>query len=369
MTPEFSLSPEPNMFVSSWEQKLRQCVSESAALGDIHPEIAQEAQTGITNWVKDKEHGGVHAWYVYMGMQWLAKQEYIEPQPKTWEAAAALHDLGQFLPLKNRKTGESNLTGNPRLRHPQMLNVLTRLFGDRLGLTGAEVIEAASAIRIHDDVFANKIHPELSDTAKLLSDADKLFGASLNCQPEQLVREIIQRNYDGLDKAEGWYLIRNLSVATRNAWQYGDRWYGDGISAVRRQINMPYYTPTARKLSLAMKSLFTSIPSDVYGNIYDQMQERLRLWETSPDPDKKIWLVGKEQRAQEITSASSLTEQVDLAYKRKLPLLSKKLTRQSEPRGWHLRLETSDTIAIIDPSIARFPSKAIFLSSIKQALK
>ncbi len=355
--------------IALWTSRLLTAINvlgrQSTSTGELvyKPDVLDLARQAVTKWASESaakvDHGAWHSYYVYEGERWMAQQEEraTEVADTFLQAQAVLHDIMQFLPFNSPTTGES-LPGDQRRRHAIASAALVQTFGSIFGLSSVEVHELSQAIRVHDDVFADKMH-HISYAGQLLSDADKLFGAALPAEePEIIVSKTIERNYTGAHLADGsgWYIFRDDSSEGRAQWQYGDRWNRDGVSAVKKgMFDIQFYTEVGQKLAQERRDIFARDLEKNYTPMFDEAEVFIKDWkelvEQQGVKNIPVKLVGKNQPAGLPLNYYSIAEAVRTAYNRELDTLAPESRRPGcTPKGWMIKLGER----ILDPSIGRF---------------
>lgn len=380
--------PEQWLTTAKWMRELQRIVAEIAPTIDKQTEHA--ICEGLDAFTIDKIHGVNHSFDVYRGMRWLAQQDdqLNKQEDGKYQALAVLHDLAQFLPFHNPYTGET-FKGNKRKLHARIMAVATQWFGKKLHLSQKNIQEISLGIRTHDDYYQGEKHEGLPYLGQVLSDADKLFGAVFDTDPTVLAKKTMERNLEGLQGPKGWYLVRpELTQADRNQWQYGDRWNLDGISAVYKDFYNPigFYTPAAQQLGQVRRKAFEQIMDEIYGYEYDATAQKvhdvkqslgttikgriaMRLSLVTRDPDDPQHLRKETVTTHNFfeTPDGVMKKVISRAYNKEVPLKPSEAKPGFSPRGWKIRAQFHGHDSIIDPSIARFPTRDIFLQAIRHA--
>lgn len=363
------------LFVSKWKRELLGMIDTLAKKTDvILPVIVGETKQAIELFTTHKDHGATHSFYVYEGMRFLAEKEGLKIDDSTLQAAAVLHDIAQLLPNKNPQTGEI-LTKDQRLSHPEIMARAVLQFGEALNIQEKDTREIMAAIRHHDDTYTSEKYGHMRPLGNLLADSDKLFGGGMSRDPKDMAHDAIVRNQQGADNPQGWYLLRDdLTPEQRNNWKYGDRWIGDRVSAVRKDIfKTEFYTESGKQISEQRRSIFIQQAKIAYGAEYDATQEALKNWRLSKA--KKVSVIvslvgknpnGNDPQVEHVEQNEAIDNVVDRAYKKDLGVK----TREGFPatRGWKIQISIDGSIPIIlDPSIARFSTKEEFLGKMIEA--
>jgi len=370
------LNPNENAFIDKWGGELLQITNKLAHdQSRLLPDVANEARRALRAYLIHSDHGAHHSYFVYEGMRWLAEKEKIKIDDADLQAVAVLHDLAQMLPYKDPKTGDE-LGGDQRASHPETMAQIIYLFAPLLHLDEHKVREVMIAIRHHDDTYGKKnAYKYMGQLGKLLAESDKLFGGGMSREPKEMAHDAIIRNQQGADNPQGWYLMRDdLSPEQRNNWKYGDRWIGDRISAVRKDMfKTEFYTESGKQIAEQRRSIFIEQAKIAYGAEYDATQEALKNWRLSlaTDASAIVSLVGKnpngkDPQVEQVTQDEEINTVVDRAYKKDLGVK----TREGFPatRGWKIQISIGNEKPIIlDPSIARFSTREEFLKTLVSA--
>lgn len=377
-----STETEQTHFIETWARWLRIKVHEFAHASNFSKQTKQELTNNfikaIEKWKNDKDHGAKHSFDVYQGMQLLAGGDTQEtPADKEMQLVAVLHDLAQFFEVRNVKTGEKLDNADARKLHADTMANYYEAFIQTLNITNVNSANLIVAIRVHDDVYNSKIHENLPYIAQLLSDGDKLFGATKeetaieDMTPQNMVETAIERNKIGAEKqaGQGWYLLwQELSQVVRQRWRYGDRWFSDRLAAVSKDMDVHMYTEAGKKLAQERKKVFLEIAPEMYAQEFQAVVEHLQKWENLPNKPKVI-ATGKNHEPSEISPSnlSYLGILIQELYSLDInPGLDEKYQRDEvEARGYMIQIEFEDGTVTIDPSIARFAynSERVFIGA------
>lgn len=347
--------PSSKNVIPKWKQNLHQLVDELGQSHGFKVEIVSKYHEGIESWSANQDHGAQHSYDVWQGMRYLADQQFpseTRPSDQQLQAAAVLHDLFQFFTVENPRTG-TPLSDNPRKVHGKVMSIAVRMYGSHAGLSLEETNDLRRSIRHHDDSYEGKLHEKMPILGRLLSDADKLYGAGFYENPRDIVRAIVERNRRGSRKANGWYLFRDdMTSEQRRRWQYGDRWNLDSLSAALHDVyGQSFYTPTAIATYQSAQEAFPAEAEKVYGQEYDETAEVLE--KVSSNPNTHIALVGQNYSANR-TQAASLEDLIDEARETELDLPIKLRKPGHSPRGVMLQITEGDNAAVIDPTVATY---------------
>lgn len=364
------------LFVDKWKRELLGITGILANKSNVGilPEILIETKQAIKSYTTHKDHGASHSYFVYEGMRYLAEKEGLTIDDSILQAAAVLHDIAQILPNKNPQTGEL-LTKDQRLSHPEIMARAVIQFGEALNIKEKDIREIMAAIRHHDDTYTSGKYEHMRPLGNLLADSDKLFGGGMSREVKELAHDAIIRNQQGADNPQGWYLLRDdLTQDQRNNWKYGDRWIGDRVSAVRKDMfKTEFYTESGKQIAEQRRSIFIEQAKIAYGAEYDATHEALKNWRTSMDTNAPaiVRLIGKnpngtDPQVERVEQDEEIKAVIDRAYNKDLGVK----TREGFPatRGWKIQISIGEGKPIIlDPSIARFSTKETFLEKMIEA--
>lgn len=357
--------------VHKWESEMHTMISDIFSQGGFDPEVEKQYYCGIGEWVKHPDHGAQHSAHVYLGARYMMSEEgewKNDPlQDTQLQIEAVAHDIFQIFPYLNPKTGEVLVTDS-RIQHPELSARAILAIAAILNIDSRTV---AIDIRHHDDTYFGRIFNRFSPIGKYVAYADKLFGATCDQRdPKALVKSAIDRNRQGVSKSIGevtpdsWYFLRDDLT---HPWQYGDRWYGDRLSALRTDfVESRFYTEIGQRIGEERRKAFIEIAPEEFAKEYDAVMQIMNQWEeTSNSGNNSIELVGKNQRPIPM-DGHNITTIISLAYESQLPLSVK--PDKSHPKGYMVVLKSHDKSFVIDPSIARFKTKDDFLEAISKRL-
>ncbi len=246
--------------------------------------------------------------------------------------------------------------------------------GRMVGLDWGERRDLARTVQHHDDTYKNSPYDLFSPAGKLIADADKLYGGGFERDPSELVRGTLERNKIGARGEKGWYLVReDLTPELRDNWSYGDRWYGDRVCSVRRDIfGTTFYTDSGKRIAKERREVFWLTAENFFGQEYDEMDSQRKLWydnlnsvrvyRTSVDPKNKSAFV-KEQ-----VDTNSPVALINNLYKTHINL-PRRHGSLDTAYGWMIRIEIGNKTMAIDPSVARLNSKNEFLNVVRKAFE
>lgn len=367
------------LLADTWQSELLKIVG-ALAKGEhaIQQHVSQTARNSIDEWKHHQDHGSQHSYFVYEGIVHIAKKEGIwkPEQDNIYQAYAVLHDLAQTFPLQHPATGEP-LPGDVRKLHPDTMARMILLFGIKLGLSVSGARRMAMDIRHHDDTYSTgQTYSRMSPIGNLLADSDKLFGAGLSHNPNDLAHDALERNKKGGIGPAGWYLIRDdITPEERRDWQYGDRWLGDRLSAVLKEMNSTaFYTETGKAVAEAKRGAFVEQARQFYLDEYHQNRRMISLWEEAVTNARlmSVVLVGKnpdgklplEKPAEDLSDISGIVEE---AYNR--PIQVNTRPGHETPRGWKIQVTIDNqNPLLIDPSIARYETEERFMHAINAVI-
>ena len=344
-------------------------------------------QTQLIAFITHPDHGIIHAFYVYRGMHTLIDQEnasITQEQDKQLQLLALLHDAMQTLPFSYppKKSGILSQE-NQKNEHARIIAVLTRQFGAQLGLDPHTVRALAFGLKEHDSSYNSVYYPNgsFSYLSKLLHDADKLYGASVRTEIQELIAGGLRRNFQANEGIKGSFLLRaDLTPKYRAKLTYGDRCYSDSLAVALKEFNLQMYTQAgtevaSQKLAVALEQMQT-----VYGELYDQTRSLIET-QIIPKIDSQqlqFYSQAMEHEPQtEYINSTDLLKKTILNLYEKVLILPEKYQRpnykNTDARGWKLFVAIQDKLHSIDPSIARFcfseNGKQEFLDAIQVAFE
>lgn len=371
---EVQLEPSKERVINIWYSSLRRITNQLLLKRSLNDGVAEAALKSIDDHLKQGDHGAEHSYDVYRGMKWLAEKEggYDGIDDSKMQAAAVLHDLGQMIPFKDPLTGDDLAKENPqeqRIKHAEIMNWVIWKMGTALQINRKDIGELRKAILHHDDTPTKEKYASMNPLGGLLADSDKLFGAGDSKEPNDLARDAIVRNQTGSANPEGWYLLRDdLNSQARDKWQYGDRWYGDRVGAVRKEIfKTEFYTKTGEEIAQQRKTAFVEQAKIAYGKEYDAVKNSIREWQSAYITELKpiVTYVGKGiANADLMVIKEDIPAIIKKAYEKELPI---KRRDGYVARGSKIQVKIGEVTHIIDPSIARFTTKEDFLTALIKA--
>ena len=344
--------------ISRWKKSLVEIVNELSRKDYLHPLVAAGTAMSIENWETHPDHGALHDYFVYEGMNTLDRMEgtFDPTNDSMKQAGAVLHDYGQLLPGYKSPVAAVPFDGNFRAAHANIMAELIYMFGRKLGLKASEVDDLAISVRRHDDVYKGIKHPHLSYSGQLLSDADKLFGAGLETDPLEMMAASLVRNRKGSYKPEGWYLLRDLTPEQRTNWRYGHRWLADSVTAALHDTyGLTYYTGAAARLDHDKQKVFEMAANRYYSKLFDDHAQMIKEWEQIPYAP--VQLVGFQQQPKVYIPHHDISEIIDHAYSLPFFLPDNYSAEGYESAGWMVQVVLPDERLLIDPSIARFATR------------
>lgn len=368
--PDSAVDLEPShekgaLMVQAWGGGLVRVVDALHMQDELAAEVAGDIKLAIEMWENENpervDHGAWHSYFVYEGMRDLARQEERlgELDDSMLQALPVLHDLVQGLPFVH-PTGGRGMRGNQRKQHARVMAALVKGFGGRLGLSEVEIEVLATSIKRHDEAFEGRIYSDTPYEGQLLSDADKLYGSSLERNAVGLAKGMIARNRQGGVGRGGWYTIRReINTERGDRWKYGDRWAFDRLRAVRAQVfRMPMYTEAGRAAQEGIKGVFVEQARDSFGDEFDQVFEQVSGWIERPW-EYEVSLAGRGRGGRvwrnEVGEGEPVVDVIKRAYETPLQL-EEKYRRLSDMvlKGWKVVLTKNGQEEVIDPSIALY---------------
>jgi hypothetical protein len=235
---------------------------------------------------------------------------------------AYTHDLAQ-------QPGIASPLRDARTDHSRRIAAIMQYAGrNHLGIDGSRLRLVTDALLEHDAVLEGKIVNTSNPLLYLLSDADKLYGAVVNDDPELLMSGALGRNRKGSFKVGGWHAMRrDLTIEDRLGWKYGARWMLDSLSAVLHETyRIHYFTQFAQEVARTKQNYFLECNVSLY----------------SAELDSIMSVVGGDQ-------------QNLLPYEAVLSAEQKVVKNGAlRSRGEYLKVGDNEEAGLIDPTIAHF---------------
>lgn len=245
-------------------------------------------QRGLIEWVRDEQHGAQHSYWVFKKEKEIRDAEEFKISDEDLLARAILHDMAEFLPWYNLKTGEEIKLDKKRADrraklHPQIMTRMVSLVGKILNVEDAN--QLATDIFYHDYYWKKPKKTEamwvarrLSDAGKCLADADRLAVSVEDADAASMARSAIERNRRG--SIGRWYILKSDMMAKdRLAWTMRTGGLFDGLSALLTEFTSPdhwFYTKFGQGKNKEKKQAFKAELIRFYRGQYENERQTLR---------------------------------------------------------------------------------------------
>jgi hypothetical protein len=220
---------------------------------------------GLKQWLLDGAHGVLHSYEVFQRMTELQiaelqaatgrqeRSEYIVPH-ESLLLRAVLHDLGEFLPITMNPEDQAQNKEWRARKHAQLIAWAARRIGGALEVDDAP--QLAQDLRWHDYFWSKPTADDMEKKAQLLSPAGRLLADADRLVGDSVEKQIERNRIGSLGK---WHVLRDLSAEDRMQWRERTKGLFDGICALLVEFTGQdhlFYTETARAQNRDKKEQF-----------------------------------------------------------------------------------------------------------------